>query len=204
MSIRKETLNLVVIGPKHAGKTVYLTTLANSPQVSLSDPATIEVVSMHWQTMQGGNIPPATAGAISKLDFSFHCKVDSQEYNLDFTVPDYDGHFAETLSRNDQNSMDIARLRQIISEADGFIVFMPLGDEDVQTMEAMRHEIGSFIGILRDVFDENSKIPAPLIIAVNKWDKSPDFKKQDEDAAALKYVESIEIYKKLYEQLRKR
>lgn len=201
MSIRKETLNLVVIGPKHAGKTVYLTTLANSPQVSLSDPATIEVVSMHWQTMQGGNIPPATAGAISKLDFSFHCKVDSQEYNLDFTVPDYDGHFAETLSRNDQNSMDIARLRQIISEADGFIVFMPLGDEDVQTMEAMRHEIGSFIGILRDVFDENSKIPAPLIIAVNKWDKSPDFKKQDEDAAALKYVESIEIYKKLYEQL---
>lgn len=201
MSMRKETLNLVVIGPKHAGKTVYLTTLVNSPLVSLSDPATIEVVSMHWQTMQRGDIPPATAGAISKLDFSFHCKVDSQEYNLDFTVPDYDGHFAETLSRNDQNSRDINRLRQIISEADGFIVFMPLGDEDAQTMETMRHEIGSFIGILRNVFDENSKIPAPLIIAVNKWDKSPDFKKQDEDAAALKYIKSIDIYKKLYEQL---
>lgn len=202
MSEQKDTLNLVVIGPKHAGKTVYLTALANSPEVSLSDPATIEIISMHWQTMQGGDIPAATAGAISKFDFSFHCKIDSKEYNLDFTTPDYDGHFAETLSGSDPNSQDVARLRQIIAEADGFIVFMPVGDEDVQTMEAMRHEIGSFIGILREIFDENSKIPAPLIIAVNKWDKSPDFKKENEDAAALQYLESVEIYKKLYDQLR--
>lgn len=202
MADSKEALNLVVIGPKHAGKTVYLTTLANSPEVSLSDPATIEVVSMHWKTMQQGDIPPATAGTISKLDFSFHCEIDSQEYNIDFTVPDYDGHFAETLSQGNADSPDRLRLREIISRADGFIVFMPLGDDDNKTMESMRHEIGSFIGILREVFDEDSKIPAPLIIAVNKWAKSPDFKSENEDAAALRYIESIDIYKKLYEQLK--
>lgn len=202
MAFSKNTLNIVVIGPKHAGKTVYLSALANSPEVSLSDPATIEIVSMHWKTMLEGNIPPATAGTISKLDFSFHCDIDSQEYNIDFTVPDYDGHFAETLSRGNEHSPDIAKLREIIGQADGFIVFMPLGNEDEAAMESMRHEIGSFIGILREVFDESPKIPAPLIIAVNKWDKSPNFKSEDEDSEALKYIESIEIHKKLYEQLK--
>lgn len=198
----KNTLNLIVIGPKHAGKTVYLTTIANDPEVSLSDPATIELVSLHWQTMQSGDIPLATAGTISNLNFSYHCTVNSKEYNLDFTVPDYDGHFAETLSKADESSPDIQRLKQIISEADGFIVLMPMDKEDQATMELMRYEIGSFINIVRDIFTDNSKIPAPLIIAVNKWDKSPDFKSVSEDQAALAYIQSVEIYNTLYERLK--
>lgn len=197
----KSTLNLIVIGPKHSGKTVYLATLANNPEVALNDPATIEVVSMHWKTLKSGSKPDATAGAISRFDFSYHCTIDSQEYNLDFTVPDYDGQIAETLSKTGDDIPERAQLRQIIRNADGFIVFMPYGDEDQKTMEAMEHEMGSFIGIVRDEFGEHAKIPAPLIVAVNKWDKSPDFRKNSEDAAAQKYIESVPIYKQLYERL---
>lgn len=197
----KDTLTLVVIGPKHAGKTVYLTALANSPGVSLSDPATIEVVSLHWKTLQDGKTPPATAGSIANLVFTFQCDMADQSYNVDFAMPDYDGHFAETLSKYEGNN-DVSKLRDAIAEADGFIVFMPVGDDDIATMEELRHEIGSFVGILRKVYDEDAKVPAPLIIAVNKWDKSPAFKNKDEDKAALNYVESIEIYRLIYERLK--
>lgn len=197
----KKTLNLIVIGPKHSGKTVYLATLANNPEVALSDPATIEVVSMHWKALKSGSMPDATAGAISRFDFSYHCNIDSKEYNLDFTVPDYDGQIAETLSKTGDDIPERAQLRQIIRNADGFIVFMPYGDEDQKTMEAMEHEMGAFIGIVRDEFGEHTKIPAPLIVAVNKWDKSPDFRKNNEDSAAQKFIESVPIYNQLYERL---
>lgn len=197
----KDSLTLVVFGPKHAGKTIYMTALANCPGVILSDRATLELVSLHWRTLQEGKTPPATAGSIANLSFKFQCDMAEQSYNVDFTMPDYDGHFAETLSKYEGNN-DIGKLREAIAEADGFIVFMPVGDEDIATMEELRHEIGSFVDILRKVYDEDAKVPAPLIIAVNKWDKASAFKSENEDKAALDYIESVEIYKLIYERLK--
>lgn len=196
----KEALTLVVIGPKHVGKTVYLTALANCPGVILSDPDTLEVIKLHWNALQAGAQPDATSGTIADLHFSFNCQTDLQTFNMDFTVPDYDGHFAETLSQY-KDSPDIQRLRDNIKNADGFIVFMPLEDEDQNAIEEMRHEIGSFINIVREVYDEEAKIPVPLIIAVNKWDKSADFKDANEENAALEYIQSQPTYALLYERL---
>lgn len=200
MSDRKDSLTLVVIGPKHAGKTVYLTALANCPGVTISDPATIEVLTLHWKSLKEGKTPPATAGTINDLRFTIRCEDGEQSYNLDVTIPDYDGHFAETLSKY-EDSGDTARLRRNIAAADGFIVFMPVGDEDVETMEEMRHEIGSFIGVAREVFTTSSKVPVPLIIAVNKWDKSQAFKAENEDGAAEDFIKAKEIYQLIYDRL---
>lgn len=196
----KPGLRIVVIGPKHAGKTVFLSSLANCPGVSLSDPVTIDVLSLHWKTLKEGNTPTATAGTIDDLLFTYNCQDAVQPFNIDFTIPEYDGHFAETLSKF-KDSPDIERLRKNIADAAGFIVFMPVGEDDEATMEEMRHEYGSFIGIVREVYDTAAKIPVPLIIVVNKWDKSEHFKSLEETSAALAYIKSKPLYSLIYERL---
>lgn len=227
----QKALNLVVIGPKHSGKTVYFAALSHCPQVDLNDPDTLEIISMHWNVMEKGGIPEATASIVSNMDFNYVCTLDGKDYNLDFSAPDYDGLLAESLSKAEKipnkgnaanagsrtsesgeenfgnetlvNSEDILKLQEHIKQADGFIILMPYGEEDDAAMVNMlRHEMHIFISLVREIFTQYAKIPAPLIIAVNKWDKSsPNFKKSNEDSEALKYIRSVPLYNLIYERL---
>lgn len=192
-----DSIILMVIGPKHAGKTVFMTALANCPQIGVKD-GSIDQLNTNWKKLMEGKTPPATAGSVIDLNYTLLYESEGKSYNIDFTVYDYDGHYVETLSNTESD--DIKILRENIVKSDGFIVFMPV-DEDTATMEELRIEICSFIDIARNVYDAENKIPVPVIITVNKWDKSYAFKNTNEDDKAREYINSIEVYKSIYDRL---
>lgn len=199
MAARDDRLTIVVIGPKNSGKTVFLSALANSPRVGAGDPVTVRAVKLHWEALAKGENPPATAATLTNMLFSFNGSSGQREYNVDLRLPDYDGHFAEILSEYESGAKEIGQLRELVREADGFVVLMPADERDAAVMEKLRVEIGSFIEVARAEF--GAKITRPLVLAVNKWDFSPHFRSAGEDEAARNLIESIGIYRDIYKKL---
>lgn len=199
MAARDDRLTIVVIGPKNSGKTVFLSALANSPRVGAGDPVTVRAVKLHWEALAKGENPPATAATLTNMLFSFNGRSGEREYNVDLKLPDYDGHFAEILSEYESGAKEIGQLRELVRDADGFVVLMPADERDAAVMEKLRVEIGSFIDVARAEF--GAKISRPLVLAVNKWDYSPHFRSAGEDEAARTLIESIGIYRDIYKKL---
>ena len=186
-----------MVGPRHAGKTVFLAALANCPAITSGDPSTIKLLKSHWNALREGKNPQATGGTYTELEFAYRGETNGQFYDLEFTMPDYDGHFAEIMSDYESGEKGLDELRSAFEAADGFVIFMPYDRDDIKIMEAARFEIGHFIRIVRLFREGKGKIDVPLAIIVNKWDKSPDFKTPDEDAAAARFVESQGAYRAL-------
>ncbi|MDE5832987.1 MAG: GTPase domain-containing protein, partial [Desulfovibrio sp.] len=195
--VDENKLIFVIVGPRHAGKTVYLASLANNASITSGDPATIKLLKLHWGALRAGKNPPATAGAYTELEFIYRGEGESGRFDAEFSVADYDGHFAEIMSDYDSGIKGLDELRAAFEIADGFIVFMPFDNDDIKTMEAARFEIGHFIRIVRLCRGGPEKIDTPLVVVINKWDKSPDFKSRAEDEAALKFANSTESYRSL-------
>lgn len=201
MAINKIKLACVLIAPKHAGKTVYVTALASLPFVGCGDPLAIKILKSHWQTLMNGEEPPATEATFNELSFTYRGEINGELVNADFSLPDYDGHFAEILSDYDSGEKGLQELREIFERAAGFIIFLPADERDVKNVAATRMELGHFIR-LASLYAENvDKIKTPLIFAVNKWDKSPLFKHDDENARALEYIRSVPTYRELYDNI---
>ncbi len=198
-----QELNIVLVGPKHSGKTIFLTALANCGSISVENPESIAELRENWKLLKQGETPPATAGTLKDMSFAFRTENEGACYNVNISISDYDGHFAETLSQQTEESPEKKALCEKIKAADGFIIFFPCGDkDDVATMEELRMEIGYFIKMLREVCDEDESITAPAILAVNKWDKNEAFKTPGEDESANEYIQSIEVYRVIADKLR--
>ena len=198
ITIRKN-IEIALIGPKHSGKTVYLSSLEHGDgYLAAKDENTIALMKQHWNTIISGNTPPATSGTITNLFFSYS---DNGKNNVSVSIPDYDGHFAETLSQNSSDSGERKKLKEDICDSHGFIVLMPADTNDRDTMQELQGEIGCFINLIRDVHTESEKINAPLVIVVNKWDKNDSFKSRNEYNDASQYVASVNIYHELYNKL---
>lgn len=183
-----------MVGPRHAGKTVFLAALAECPSITSGDPTTIKLLKTHWKALREGKNPQATGGTYTDLEFAYRGEAFGQFFDAEFITPDYDGHFAEIMSDYDSGAKGLDELRASFEIADGFIVFMPYDRDDIKIMESARFEIGHFIRIVRLFREGKGKIETPLAIVVNKWDKSPDFKTPGEDAAAEKFVQSQDPY----------
>ena len=187
-------LNIILVGPKHSGKTVFLAALAHCPPIASPEPESIAVIKEYWRSLRGGQTPPATAGIMKNLSLIY----SDGRYNVNFDTFDYDGHFVETLSHSSNERADI---RARIKRADGFIIFVPADSRDEARVEEFVGEVGSFISSIREAYGETAKIEAPVVLAANKWDKSPDFQAADEDAAAARFVDSVEVYSSLRDKL---
>ena len=198
-----QQLNFVLVGPKHAGKTIFLTALANCSTISIEDQDSIATLSENWKLLQKGETPPATAGTLKDMHFAYRSEIDGASYNVNILISDYDGHFAETLSQNTEESPEKKALCQKIRAANGFIIFFPSADEhDLSIMEELRMEIGYFISMLRNVYSEDERIATPAVLAVNKWDKNEAFRQEHEDKAAEEHIQSFEIYRVISEKLK--
>ena len=196
-------INIVLIGPKHSGKTIFLTALANCSSITVEDPESIASLNDNWKLLQKGETPPATAGTLKDIQLAFRTEADGCSYNVNILISDYDGHFAETLSRDTEDSPEKTALCKKIREANGFIFFFPSADEDdLSIMEELRMEIGYFISLLREIYNEDERIATPVVLAVNKWDKNSAFQTEQEDRAAAEHIESVEIYRVISDKLK--
>ncbi|MDR2140188.1 MAG: hypothetical protein LBR11_00065 [Deltaproteobacteria bacterium] len=187
-------LSIVLIGSKHTGKTVYLTALSNCPAITLNGSEVIEIIKNYWDSLKSGNTLPATSKTIMDLSMCY----SSGQFNVNLETFDYDGHYAETLS---EAETDRDKLRERVEGADGFILFLPADEKDQEAISALQTEIGTFINVIRDIYGESSRIPAQMVVAVNKWDKSQYFKLDTEDQSAIDYIKKDNTYNIIFEKL---
>lgn len=193
MSAEKEVLNFVLVGAKQTGKTVYLSTLYGAESsITTTNKPTKTYLQEQWNHLKEGNTPSATSARLILLDLVYK----SKDYNVPFRIDDYDGYFAESLSDDDpatQKDRDL--LKNNIKEAEGLLLFFPYEETlDVKSIERFRHEINTFITLVRQVFPNKNDLPIPVVIAVSKWDRSPYFKTSNEIEKAVEYINSVEPY----------
>ncbi len=201
MSTEKEVLNFVLVGAKQTGKTVYLSTLYGAESsITTTNKPTKTYLQEQWNHLKEGNTPSATSARLILLDLVYK----SKDYNVPFRIDDYDGYFTESLSDDDpatQKDRDL--LKDNIKEAEGLLLFFPYEKTlDVKSIERFRHEINTFITLVRQVFPNKNDLPIPVVIAVSKWDRSPYFKTSNEIEKAVEYVNSVEPYKAAREMIK--
>lgn len=192
--MRRGLLNFVVIGAKNSGKTVFLSTLFGMESyVASGNKETTQYLQANWSELKKGALPGATSGRIVGLEFEY--KTD--QYSVGFSIDDYDGYFVETLSFDDEHTQeDRNTLKKNIKEAEGLLFLFPFGKwHDEESLERFKHEINTFIELIKEIYPDRKYLPIPAIIAVSKWDQSPHFKAHDEHEKAIAYIESVEAYR---------
>ena len=187
-------LNFVVVGAKNSGKTVFLSTLFGMEQsIATANKETTEYLKANWNEISNGDLPSATSSRIITLEFEY--KTDT--YSVGFYIDDYDGYFVETLSTDEEQTQeDRDKLRKNIKEAEGLLFFFPFEKTfDEKALERFRYEINTFIQLIKDIYPDQKDLPIPAVIAVSKWDRSPDFGGENQHQKAAEYLDSVESYR---------
>ena len=194
--MNKVAYNIVLIGAKSTGKTVYLTALYLLPFIRVTDEETLKYLKPLKQQFEKREIQATNAGY---QELFFEYKKD--DFNLRFQIDDYDGKFAEQFS-SDENKELKKKLEKNIQKAEGMMFFLPYEENlDIQKAENIREEIDLFIEKVKELYPNRKELPIPVVIAVTKWDKSPDFKASNENEKAKEYIESNEILKNIKDKI---
>ena len=186
-------LNFVVVGAKNSGKTVFLSTLFGMEQsVATANKETTDYLKVNWKELKNGALPSATSSRVITLAFEY--KTDT--HSVRFCIDDYDGYFIETLSaEEEQTQEDRDKLKNNIKEAEGLLFFFPYETTfDEESLDRFRYEINTFIQLIKEIYPDQKDLPIPAIIAVSKWDRSPDFGAKDQHQKATEYLTSVESY----------
>jgi hypothetical protein len=215
MTEYQKELKFVLVGAKTTGKTVYLSTLFGAESsITTTDKTTKDYLKYNWEDIKGGKKPSATASGITNMNFSFK----SDEYNVPFCMDDYDGYISESLdlieeeaSEEDQsdgngNSQSAReRLKQNIEQSKGLMIFFPYEKDIIEEpIQNFRHEINTLINWVGRRLKNQDKLEIPVVFAVTKWDRSPHFKQPEEGEKAKEFINSVEPYRAVKEQLENR
>ncbi len=190
----REVLNFILIGPKHSGRTVYLSTLFGAEKSIVADNNdTKEYLEKRWNDMTEGNKSVATAPGLVSLDFAYN----SETYSVRFSVNDYRGYLEEAHSRLEEDTQgQLDRLKENIQATDGLLFFFPYEKEsDKEAMENFKHQIDAFIDLVREVYPDMTDISIPVAIAVTKWDESLHYGRSNEEEKAIQYIRATEAYR---------
>ena len=185
-------INFVLIGAKSTGKTVYLLSLyLKSRNIRAKDEKTISYLKPLAEKFENGELPEATSASFQELHFNY---IDDK-FNIVFQIDDYDGRFTQVY-HEEKNSEYIKKLGDYIKNAEGIIFFLPYEEQfDKDKFFDFKTEIDLFIEEASSKYKDRTKVPIPAVIAVTKWDKSPNFKSKNEYEKAVEYIESNEIFK---------
>ena len=115
----KAAYNIVLVGAKSTGKTVYLTALYLLPFIRVTDKETLEYLKPLKEQFEKRDIPATNAG-YQELFFEYK----RGDFNLRFQIDDYDGKFAEQFS-SDENKELKKKLEDNIRGAEGMMFFLP-------------------------------------------------------------------------------
>ena len=193
-------INFVLIGARATGKTVYLASLfLNEKSVTSKDGHTIEYLQPLSDSLLGGKYPQATAGTLHELKFNYK----DEDISCQIQIDDVDGHFVETLHKEDdttQKQRDI--LIQNIKNSEGIIFFFPFEENfKEESIKSFNYEIDTIISKIAEMYNNHDHIPIPAVIALSKWDNSPDFKAENEDEKVLDYIERNKFLKLAKEKI---
>jgi len=189
--------NIVLVGAKSTGKTVYLTTLYTLPFIRVTDSATLEYLKPLSKLLKKGKIPATNAG-YQELYFEYN----NRDFNLRFQIDDYDGKFAEQFHSKENKELK-KRLEENIKKAEGIIFFLPFEKRlDNEKIDNIRQEVDLFIEKIKELYPNRKKLPIPVVIAVTKWDNSPFFKYPNEVRKAIEYIKENPLMLNLVNKIR--
>ena len=184
-------LNFVLIGAKHTGKSVYLSALLRHESVSALDTFTKEYLVETGAKLASGELLKATSGQLIPLRFSYK----KENYYVEFSIEDFDGHFIETLSQDIETTQkERDTIRKNIKEAEGLLFVFPFEegymiDGQEESINRFQAEIDTFIQLVREIYPDHKDLPIPVVIAISKWDRSPNYRHTDEDEKAIEFIE---------------
>ena len=195
-----EVLNLILVGAKHSGKTVYLSTLFGADRsIAANSKETEEYLTHKWNDLQEGKIPAPTPTGFIYLDFAYETEV----YNVKFRINDYGGQLAESISvqgKDTQRQRD--ELKRAIEGAEGVLFFFPYEKKlDKDAAENFKYEVDTFIDLMREIYPDLAGISIPVAIVVTKWDESSHCGRSKEEEKALQYIRSTEPYRAAKDKL---
>ncbi|WP_291201498.1 hypothetical protein [Hyphomonas sp.] len=197
-------IQIVLCGPKSSGKTVYITTIfGRAPNVKTGNDRTTQLLQADWKKLESGAAwPAATALGVRELAFSYY----SQDFRVDLNINDYDGQLTEVLSQSADDA-DVAEnlsiFRKMVQSASGLIFLFPYGEQvDDDRMRKFRDEINTFLSLVEQGGVNRDALSIPVVIAVNKWDRAPEFGKPGEVDAATEYLNSTPVYRDAVARIR--
>jgi hypothetical protein len=196
-------INFVLIGAKATGKTVYLASLfLNEKSLTSQDGHTIEYLKPLADTLLDGAYPQATAGTLHELKFNYK----DTDISCHIQIDDVDGYFVETMHKEDETTQKQRdTLIKNIKNSEGIIFFFPYEEKfNEESIKNFNYEIDTIISKLTKMYSKHNHIPIPAAIVVAKWDKSPDFKAEDEDKKALEYINKNKFLKLAKEKIEHR
>jgi len=195
-----QNINFVLIGARATGKTVYLASLfLNEKSITSEDKHTMEYLKPLADTLVNGAYPQATSGTLHELMFNYK----SENVSCQIQIDDVDGHFIETLHKEDEATQsERDRFIANIKNSEGIIFFFPFeGRFNEESIKSFNYEIDTIISEITKMYRSHDSIPIPAVIAVTKWDRSPDFKAENEDDKALEYINTHEFLKRAKEKI---
>lgn len=191
---RKGNINFVLVGARATGKTVYLASLyLNSKCVTAEDSETIQYLKPLADTLLKGNYPSATAGSLHEMQFNYRDK----NFNASIQIDDVDGYFIETLSELDESTqVERDRFIRNLELSEGIMFFFPYQQTfNGEAIREFNYQIDMIISKLKKIYSNRKSLPTPAVIAVSKWDDSPDYKSKNEEKKVLEYIEQTKFLK---------
>ena len=183
----KGVLNIVLIGAKSSGKTIYLSTLWGKGLLADTDSDTKKYLQNTWSYIKENGQAEATSGMFKTLNFGY---VHEEFGRLNFSIDDYDGTFTETISQKDDNTKEEReKLLNSVKKSEGCIFFLPF-EKNSKRFKDFAQEIDAFIKLAH--FSGHNKSPIPASIVITKWDDSDSFQQDNELAEAKAYIEQNE------------
>ncbi len=193
-------INFVLIGAKATGKTVYLASLyLNLKNITSQNGKTIDYLKPLANSLLDGEYPQATSGSLHELMFDYK----DEEYTSHIQIDDVDGYFVESMHKKDEATQTQRdTLLRNIKMSEGIIFFFPYEERfNEESIKNFNYEIDTIISQLKKMYKEKSEIPIPVVIAVSKWDKSPHYQDENEEAEALEYINSNKFLKLAKEKI---
>lgn len=168
-----------------------------------SNDQTTQLLQADWKRLESGAAwPAATALGVRELAFTYY----DAGFKVDLNINDYDGQLTEVLSSSTGDA-DIAEnlqiFRRMVQSASGLIFLFPYGEQtDDDRMRKFRDEINTFLSLVEQGGVNRDPLSIPTVIAVNKWDRAPEFGQADETRAASEYLEATPVYRDAVARLR--
>ena len=176
---RKIYRELGVFGPRNSGKTTFWACLYGSKgsaegSASFTDEPTVRLLDSFWQSLNIGNLAPATAQGVP-LDLSF--QLHSQAITWHVSTKDYSGNLVELTHLRDQgNAPAVSNLRgeiaRWIRSCDAMLVLIPadLASQSEQARVDFRRALEALMEVFRN---SDHPGPLPVCLAVTKSDMLP-------------------------------
>ncbi len=198
-------MHFVLCGAIASGKTTFLSALFNAvPNIGVNDQATMVYLRrQHDLLLSGKTVEKTPAGMMVHLTFNYAHPEDGHIATVG--LDDYPGELVENLMGKIGRSDEAERLMNRIKTCRGIIFLFPFETAPIpERMKNFQAEIDTVIKLIRSAQPDTGTggLSIPAVIAVTKWDLSPNYRSLDENQKAIDYIAAVPEFNEALQQIK--